>query len=105
MNLTEDKKKELKQMYPDTPLKMATVTQGGKSYDFVFKPVDRVTADMATKEAANSPTRSVEIEMVNSLVFGEKSVIESNEYVFMSLMKKWGEIQKTNGASVTLGEL
>ena len=105
MKLTEDKKIELKEAYPKTPLKIVTVKTGDEEHDFVFKPVDRVTVDISSKEAGNSPTKSVEIEMVNSLVFGDKSVIEKDDTVFVALMKKWGEIQKSTNVTVTLGEL
>ena len=105
MKLTENNKQELKEQFPKVPLKLVSVATAGEEHDFVFKPVDRVTMDVSSKEAGNSPTKSVEIEMVNSLVFGDKSVIEKDDTVFVALMKKWGEIQKATNVTVTLGEL
>jgi len=105
MKLTEDKKQELKVAYPKTALKVVSVKTADEEHDFVFKPVDRVTIDVSSKESANSPTKSVEIEMVNSIVFGDKAIIEQNDTVFIALMKKWGEIQKSTNVTVTLGEL
>jgi hypothetical protein len=105
MRISEEKRIELKELYPKTPLKVATVSVNEETHDFVFKPLDRVTIDQSAKATSNSPTQAVEIEMVNSLVFGDKTLLETDDTVFIALMKKWNDIQKNNTATVTLGEL
>jgi hypothetical protein len=105
MKISDEKRKEIKQAYPSVPLKVVSVNVGEEQHDFVFKPIDRVTIDQSAKATANSPTKAVEIEMVNSLVFGDKTILEEDDTVFIAVMKKWNDIQKTTTATVTLGEL
>ena len=104
MKLDDEKRKEIKAANPSVKLTVATVKDAfGVEHDFVFRPIDRVTSDISSKEVSNSPTKAVEIEMTNSLVFGDKNAIASDDIVFHALMRKWSEIQKP--VAVTLGEL
>ena len=102
--MTSEEKIALKAQYPDQVLKTANVTDGkGKKHLFVFMPLDRSTMDLSGKEALNSPTRSLEMQMVNSCVHGDKSLISTDDYVFRALVENWQAIQKSG--EVELGEL
>jgi hypothetical protein len=102
--LTDADRERLKSEYPSVKLRTATVKDAkGEWQDYVFAPLDRAVVDMSSKEAKNSVVKSLEIEMVNSCVFGDKAAISTDDVVFMALMSNWAKIQVA--PVVALGEL
>ena len=104
MKLTTETRAKLKSEYPSVKLTVATVKdRKGTEHDFVFQEIDRETSDISSKEVQNSPNKALEIEMTNSCVFGDKTIVTNDLSLFNGLRAKWRDIQKP--CEVRLGEL
>lgn len=100
--ISQQERHDLRQKYPF--VKLVTVSdESGEKHDFVFQPIDRGLMDIAGKQMTNSPTSAMGLQMVTTCVFGDKKLIESNDFVFRGLLAKWETIQ--SAATVELGEL
>lgn len=66
----------------------------GNTHDYAFKRLSRLEIDLATKEINNSPTRGLLIQMSSTCVFGDESLLETDDEIFRAIQSKWGDLQK-----------